>query len=343
MQCYGCLKTISKGGYCPKCKKELFDNKNVKPLLFNKDDFYEKQQELASVMSISGVQDKISLKFDNEYNLVPTAKEGHYILKPIPFRVLKHKEDIVANEHVCMQISRQIFNIPTAINGIIHFNDGEMAYVTRRFDYFKSDNTKLDQEDFASILNMTEETVGKTYKYDSSYEKIAYAIKKYVPAYRPVLEDFYTRIILNYLIGNSDAHLKNFSLYRPQGRSDLTLTPSYDILDTSYHIDDTIGEMGLDLFDDIETRSYGALGYFTLEDFETFANLLEIPDKRLQKIFKKVLSSISLVEDLVKRSYLTDKGKDNFLENYHHRLEKKLSYIIGKDYKYNSKLQDIIK
>jgi len=341
MQCYGCLKVISTERYCQKCKTELFDGRNIKPLSFNKTEFYEKQQELASVMSISGVQDKISLSFNSENDLVPTAVEGHYILKPVPSRPLNNQEDIVANEHISMQISRQIFDIPTAINGIIPFNDGELAYITRRFDYAKKDNSKLDQEDFASILNMTEDTEGKAYKYDSSYEAIAIAIKKFVPAYRPALEDLYRRVLLNYLIGNSDAHLKNFSLFRPEGRKDFTLTPNYDLLYTSYHINETIGDMGLDLFEDIETRSYGAMGFYTLEDFEIFAEVLEIPDKRLKKIFANIYESTSKLETLVKASFLTNKGKEAYLNKYHERLQKRVAYVIGGDYKYNSKIQSV--
>ncbi|MEA3373897.1 MAG: HipA domain-containing protein [Campylobacterota bacterium] len=336
MQCYGCLKTISIGMYCPKCKKELFDGRNVKPLTFDKTEFYEKQNELAKVMSISGVQDKISLRFDSGNELVPTADNGHYILKPVPSRLLQHKEEIVPNEHVSMQISRQIFGIPTAVNGLIPFSDGELAYITRRFDYARENNRKLDQEDFASILNKTEENSGETYKYDSSYEAIASAIKKYAPAYRLLLEDFFSRIILNYLIGNGDAHLKNFSLYRPENRSDLTLTPNYDLLFTSYHINETIGDMGLDLFDDLETRSYGALGYYTLEDFELFAKMLEIPDKRLKKLFQKIHSLTTDVEDLVSRSYMHPEGKEAFMDKYHDRLNKRLFYVIGKEYSYKS-------
>jgi len=342
MQCYGCLKTILKEDYCPKCKKVLFDGRSVKPLSFDKEEFYEKQKELAPLMSISGVQDKISLKFEGENQLLPTPTDGRFILKPIPARALNNKDDIVPNEHVCMQLSSQVFNIKTAINGIILFSDGEPAYITRRFDYAK-DATKLDQEDFASILNMTEENSGDTYKYDSSYENIALAIKKFVPAYRPALEDFYKRVLLNYLIGNSDAHLKNFSLYRPEGRSDLTLTPNYDILFTAFHIDETIGDMGLDLFKgNTETRSFGAQGYYTLEDFELFAELLEIPDKRLKKMYKEIYESTGQVEDLITRSYLSSTGKDAFLNRYHERLYKRVGYTIGSDYAYNSKLEELI-
>lgn len=342
MQCCGCLKTISKGLYCPVCKKSLFNGRSVKPLSFNKEEFYKKQSEMAVVMSISGVQDKISLRFDEESDLVPTVKDGRYILKPIPARSLNNKEDIVANEHLCMQLSAQIFDIETAVNGIVYFNDGEPAYITRRFDY-ASNGTKLDQEDFASILNMTQESAGQNFKYDLSYQMVAQAIKKFIPAYRPALEEFYKRVLLNYLIGNSDAHLKNFSVYRKEGRRDLELTPNYDILYTSYHINETIGDTGLDLFkEDIETRSCGALGYYSLEDFEEFAGLLEIPEKRLKKIFKNIFERTGKVEDLVSRSYLSEKGKDAFLRKYHDRLYKRVGYAIGGSYAYSSKVLDTI-
>lgn len=64
-------------------------------------------------------------------------------------------EDIAVNEHLSMQISSQVFKIPTALNGLIEFNDGELAYMTKRFDYSISSSQqeiiKIDQNDFASV------------------------------------------------------------------------------------------------------------------------------------------------------------------------------------------------
>lgn len=342
MNCHSCFRPVKtkKEFYCKKCAKELFDGVSILPLAFDKREFYEIRNDTSERISMSGVQDKISLKLEGK-ELVPTDRNGEYILKPIPSSQLKHSEDIVANEHLSMQISEQIFKIPTAKNGIIEFNDGELAYITKRFDY-ATDGSKIDQEDFASILEYTQEANGKSYKYDSSYEEIAKGIERSVAVYRPALEDFFRRVMLNYAIGNGDAHLKNFSLYRPENRQDMVLTPNYDLLYTKYHIDETIGEMAMELFDEIETKSYGALGYYSLEDITRFSELLQIPPKRSLKIFTEFVNSISKVEALVNNSFLSEAGKSAYIQNYITRIEKRFCYFIpSSGYEFESHLKEV--
>lgn len=326
MKCYGCFKPIASGTYCTKCKDELFNGRNINQLNFDIKEFYEYRQSQAPRISISGVQDKISLKLEGN-DLISTDKNGTYILKPVPATQLQHSEDIVANEHLSMQLSKQVFKIPTAANAIVHFRNGDMAYLVKRFDYAK-DGSKLDQEDFASIIGTSEETDGQNYKYDSSYEAIASAIQNVVAASSTAIEDLYLRIILNYLIGNGDAHLKNFSLYRPEGRSDYTLTPNYDLLFSGYHIHEMFGVMGLELFESYETKSYGALGFYSLEDFEAFAHLFRIPSSRMIKIYKLIFSSASKAEQMIENSFMTDNGKEAYLKNFQKRLKNGLAYTM---------------
>ena len=279
MKCYSCLKTINSGSYCTSCLKNLFGARKIKPLDFDKTEFYEIKKQMTNRISLSGVQDKISLTYGNNNDLVPTETDGRFILKPIP-RIHDsaiNLKDIAANEHLSMQISSQVFKIPTALNGLIEFKDGELAYITKRFDYSisstNSEIIKSDQEDFASVLAYTKESAGNDYKYESSYEECANGIKKFVAAHIPAIEDFYKRIILNYLIGNGDAHLKNFSLIREADRADYSLSPNYDILFTRYHLPNENGIVGLDLFKEYETEAFGAMGYYTLQDFEEFARI----------------------------------------------------------------------
>lgn len=347
MQCLSCMKGIRKDHYCDKCKRKLFDGRKMVPLTFDKKEFYKKRRELADRMSISGVQDKISLKFGSNGDLEPTAKDGTYILKPIPIAEDVHMaHDIVANEHLSMYLSRELFNIPTALSALIAFSDGEKAYITRRFDYSgkKKGATliKSDQEDFASILERTSDTNGKNYKYESSYEACAKAIQAFVPAYIPTLEDFYKRILFNYLIGNGDAHLKNFSLYRETGRQDWSLTPNYDLLYTRYHIPQELGYMGLDLFEgDTETEAFRAMGYYTLEDFERFAEVIGISEKRLKKIFDLFLQKTPDVVRMINESFLSQEGKDAYLKNYLERLKFHVCYSV-ESYSFEGKTQSII-
>ena len=129
MNCKSCLTTIRTGHYCQKCKKELFGGANVQPLGFDKEAFYKVRTEMVDRMSISGVQEKISLTLSGN-KLEPTATDGRFILKPVPsVEELHNKIDIAANEHLSMQLSKQVFGIHTASSALIPFNDGELAYI----------------------------------------------------------------------------------------------------------------------------------------------------------------------------------------------------------------------
>lgn len=327
-KCLACLKDKRlKNNYCSKCIKEVFDGIIPNPLDFDKQEFYIQRNELAPRMSISGVQDKISLKFENN-DLVTTAVNGKYILKPIPNSYqIKNEKDVVFNEHLSMLISKEIFKINTASCALIKFKDDELAYITKRFDYEQDSTLKYDQEDFASILDVNSAKDGTDYKYEAkTYIDCANAIKLNVSASIVVIEDFFKRILLNYLISNGDAHLKNFSLYSPSNQSDYALTPNYDILNTRYHINEKYGDMAMDLMDDY-TSTYEAVGYYTYDDFYKFSQYLNIKEVRFNKIMKLVNDSEEKVIELVNRSFLSDEAKKYYIESYQERL-KRVNYKI---------------
>lgn len=323
--CLGCLATNKKltNNYCLKCIKELFDGTTPNHLNFNRVEFTKKRAELSARMSISGVQDKISLAFEKK-DLVPTATNGKYILKPITngYGYIKNEKDIVANEHLSMLISKNIFGIPTATCGLIKFSDGELAYITKRFDYDESSNLKYDQEDFAGIMGISPSSYGENYKYDAcSYLDCARMIKKYVASSVVSLEDFFKRIILNYLICNGDAHLKNFSLYSKPNANEYFLTPNYDLLNTRFHINEKYGDMALELLNDY-TDTYESYGYYTYDDFKTFAKYIALPEVRFNKIMKFIEDSYPKVEELINKSFLSLEAKEFYKNSYKDRMKR---------------------
>ena len=319
--CLGCLAIDKKlrNNYCPKCIKELFNGTVPNPLNFDRVEFSKKRAELSARMSISGVQDKISLTFEKK-DLIPTATNGKYILKPITSGDghIQNEKDIVANEHLSMLISKNVFKIPTASCGLIKFSDGELAYITKRFDYDEFSNLKYDQEDFAGVMGITPATHGENYKYDAcSYLDCARMIKKYVASSIISQEDFFKRIILNYLICNGDAHIKNFSLYSKADSIEYFLTPNYDLLNTRFHINEKYGDMAIDLLDDY-TSTYEAYGYYTYDDFKTFAKYIDLPEIRFNKIMKFIEDSYQEVENLINKSFLSPEPLP-LNKHYHHQ------------------------
>jgi serine/threonine-protein kinase HipA len=319
-QCPSCFAPDN-NTYCKKCIKKLFNGKKVSHILnFDRPEFDKIKKEQSGRLSISGIQIKHSLKLENN-NLVLTEKKGEFILKPIPSGQFENLGQLPANEHLTMQIATQIYKINTAANALIFFSDNQIAYITKRFDILP-DGSKLLQEDFAQISQRSEETHGKNYKYDFSYEEIAALIKKYVNAYPVEIESYFRIVLFNYLFSNGDAHLKNFSLYRNQSYGDYTLTPFYDLLNTSLHVPGE-KDMALELFKDgFETEQFRAGSKYTKPDFIEFAERIGINKVRFNKIYNKMFDNSSAVENLVSQSFLSDSLKSQYLNNYHLRLDR---------------------
>ena len=318
MICPGCYKRIEGEGYCRTCQKVLWEGKKVFPQLdFNKHDFFEIRRELAPQMSISGIQDKISLKLEKQ-RLIPTDINGRYILKPVPSVHVPHlQNDIPANEHLTMQLAKQVFKIQTAECGLIQFADGEWAYITKRFDF--NQNNKVPQEDFCQLSNRTIENSGDNYKYDFSYEEAGQIILKYCAAKQIEIEKFFKLIVFNYVFANGDAHLKNFSLVQ-SSFEDYVLSPAYDLISTSVHFPHE-NLLALDLFRNFESEAYRMNGFYTRTDFLALSGIFGIAQKRAIRILEQFQELQHQVQDYIKVSFLSEDAKDKYLTLFLDRLK----------------------
>jgi len=308
MRCLGCF-ALGHEVYCKRCKKILFDNQKIAYVLdFDKREFLSKNMELSERMSISGVQDKISLKIE-EGKLVPTIKDGVYLLKPVP--LMEYGElidDVAKNEHFSMQLASQVFKLQTATNGLIAFSDGELAYITKRFD--RVDGKKIKQEDFASLAGRTEQSHGKNYKYDYSYKEIGGLIKSYLPAYKVEMTHYFRLVLFNYLVGNGDAHLKNFSVIQRE-TGEYGLTPAYDLLSSSIHLANE-SRTALELFKEYESKSFEANGFYAYNDFMDFGKQLGLSEKMVERILKSFTAYEKKVLQLLEVSFLSVDAKERY-------------------------------
>lgn len=330
MNCSGCLKKVDNPGYCRKCLKDLFEGKKVEHVLpfnspYNEDsDLY---QERTKKLSISGVQVKYSMRLDDK-KLVLTDKGGQYILKPIPVGQFKNLDQAPANEHLTMQLAGQLFKITTPPNAIIHFSDNTPAYLVKRFDV-KTDGSKHPQEDFAQIAQVTEETHGKNYKYDLSYEEIGLLIKRHIATSAIELEKFFRLVLFNYIFSNGDAHVKNFSAMLTD-EGDHVLTPAYDLLCTRIHSPGE-ADMALTLFKDRFTEAYDAHGFYTYDDFLEFGKVLGIKESRVVKTIEEFDGKEESVDRLVDKSFLRDDLKEYYKQTYKDKLTRlKVAYSKAK-------------
>lgn len=274
------------------------------------------------MLSISGAQIKESLRLQkNKLRLTEPGERGHYILKPIPrgedFDALA---DMPANEHLTMQIAAQVYKLNTAANGLVFFQNGEPAYLTKRFDV-QADDSGILQEDFASLAGTSASTPGADYRYRGSYEHIAQLMKKYMPAYIVEVEKLFARVLFNYLFCNGDAHMKNFSVQAlPTG--DYVLSPAYDLMNTRLHLPyDTAMALEDGLYPDaMESESYLALGFFSYDDFITFGKRIGMMPKRMKRTLDFYRTKHDAVYTLTANSYLSANSKKQYIALYEDRL-----------------------
>jgi serine/threonine-protein kinase HipA len=264
-------------------------------------------------MSISGVQEKFSVLLDkNKLRLIAEGENGTYILKPIP-GAGKKKDQMPANEHLTMQIARQVYGIETAENALIFFKDGTPAYITKRFDV-KDDGNKLAQDDFASLAKRTPQTHGENYKYLGNYLELFELMQTYLTTYKLDAPKLFKIIVFNYLFSNGDAHFKNFSIIETSF-GDYRLSPAYDLLNSRMHIDDK--DFALD--DGLLPRNL-AKGKIGLQ-FAKLADKAEISEKSFQDMMTLMTSKTELVEKMIDASFLNAASKINYLQLYQGRLK----------------------
>ncbi len=317
-RCMSTLVDIPHEGYSAAAERLLAGGYRRFPhrLTFNRSDVVEFRLRAAEHMSISGVQDKVSLKLVRG-KLTPTEQDGEYILKPVPTAdIPRFKHDIPANEHLSMQLASQLFGIATAVNAVIRFADGELAYITRRFD--RRNQVKIGQEDFCQLSNRTEETAGRNYKYNGSYEEAGRILKQFCQAYPVEIEKLFARIVFNYVCSNGDAHLKNFSLFE-SAFGDYILTPAYDVICTALHFPEE-APTALDLFDSFESESFRQNAFYRRVDFLKLAEFYGLNMARAERYLRQFADRQASVVELIDRSFLSEKAKADFLGRFRDRL-----------------------
>lgn len=177
--------------------------------------------EMAEKVSIQGVQPKFSAVLSpstGEFQLV--ERGGRYILKP-PHRDFPQ---VPENEAMTMDLARRA-GVETPPFGLVRNIDGTYTYFIQRFDR-RGKKKKIATEDFAQLSQESRQT-----KYRSSLEKVAGVVDEYCTFPLPEKLKLWRRVLVAYLTGNEDMHLKNYSLISENGKT--TLSPAYDLLNTT--------------------------------------------------------------------------------------------------------------
>lgn len=177
--------------------------------------------------TISGVQRKLLVGKDA--GRIRPAIGPHDPVTHIAKFNSPEERTLVQNEALSLRLAQEVLGT----EAVTRFEVGvvadveEVALVVERFD--RQGERRLRLEDFAQILGKPR---GQDFggKYASSYEEAASAIARHSARPRIDLDRFFRLLLFNFVIGNADAHLKNFSLLeRPEG---LRLSPAYDLVNT---------------------------------------------------------------------------------------------------------------
>ncbi len=182
-----------------------------------KDDSWDSFQRLLRIFlyknAISGVQPKTITLLKDKASV--DVKE--YVVKTFG----DEYPNLAENEYFCMKILEKA-KIPISK---IYLSYNKRFLVIEKFT--KSQNGFYGFEEMCSLLGKT-----KDRKYDGSYEQIAKIIKRFSSNLTRDLEIFYKMIVLNFLLKNGDAHLKNFGLLYEKDFSKIWLAPAYDVICT---------------------------------------------------------------------------------------------------------------
>lgn len=296
LYCYNNLESI-KMDFHSACSKKFFDSQ-IPPLV---DLDMKRIKELAvealgKSISVTGVQPKLSLDFKKkrgkESRLTIVGLWGRFILKP----TFEEYPEMPELEDLTMHMS-ELLNINTAEHSLIRLKSDELAYISKRFDRTK--NGKLHVEDMAQLTGTLTEN-----KYRGSMEKIGKVILKYSSYPGIDAIKFFELTLFSFITGNSDMHLKNFSLIKDE-EDEIMMSPAYDLLSTKLLIPKDREDLALTM--------NGKKSNFRKKDFDQFAGQLGINESTLRNIYKKFEDSYPDLIKLISKSFLTKEMKEKYI------------------------------
>ena len=202
-----------------------------------------------SHLSLTGASGKVGLYYDEnnkDWYLPKGSAPSTHIVKQSHVRL----DGIVTNEQLCMMTAGNMgIEIPESF--IVNVGDGrdeEVLLATKRYDRAIKDGLKkinglsvpyrLHQEDFSQAMGISAHN-----KYESDnagYLKMMFEIIRQ-KSFNPIADQLkmWDICIFNYLIGNTDNHIKNVSLLYDEELKTVRLAPAYDILSTVIYTSST--------------------------------------------------------------------------------------------------------
>lgn len=223
---------------------------------------------------ISGVQPKV---------LVPEREDARFTSRTAELIIKSGRDEfpgLAINEYLCMSVAREA-GIPVPE---FHLSSNAKLFVMRRFDR----DERLEPigfEDMAALMGLAAEQ-----KYNKSYSAIAKAIRLFCAPekVRSSLAQLFAMVSLSCILGNGDAHLKNFGLlYSDPAQRDARLSPAYDIVNTTAYLPEDVLALELLGNKSLFASRQGLLDFAPVCDVERPAEVIRAQLEALERVLER--------------------------------------------------------
>ncbi len=299
-KCLYCYLPLDKTefDYHAKCSKAFYGSKYAPVLPYQLSEMEKLAKEAAQLsITVPGVQPKLSLGWlktqleDGHMGrlTIMNALDGNYILKPQNSLYPQMPE----NEHLSMKLA-ELFKIDVVPVSMIRLQSGELCFITKRIDR-NSDGSKNHMIDFLQILELsnkykgTTEALGKTIgelSVNTLFDKLR----------------FFESVVFNFIIGNNDMHLKNYSMLLSE--MGWVLSPFYDLLNVKIILPKDKEDTALLLGGKKENFKKGY--------FDQLALVLNLNEKQTKGVYKKLQKWLPLAIQLIEISFLEAELQESY-------------------------------
>ena len=315
LYCYLELDKMQEGDYHAKCIKEFFGTEQAPILPYRLSEMEKLAKEAAELsITVPGVQPKLSLGWikktlEDRHRgrlTIAEALDGNYILKPQNAKYPQMPE----NEHLSMKLA-SLFKIDIVPVNLIRLLSGELCFITKRIDRNK-DGSKNHMIDFLQIL-----------EYESKYKGTMELVGRVINALsaNTLLDKLrlFELTIFNFIIGNNDMHLKNFSMWLSNQL--WTLSPAYDLLNVKIILEKDK--------EDIALLLGGKKANFNKGYFDRFGSVLKLNDKQINAVYKRLAKWLPEATQLIDISFLTEGHRSAYKELITQRTEEFADWRYG--------------
>lgn len=312
MNCLCCGKPLrsenARSGWHKNCIRKFFGTTELPEIAIDENTLELLAAESTSKgYTVPGVQKKLSLHLFSKGShpkLTLVNYPTGYILKPqvAEFEALPEAEQLVMT-------MADVIGISTVPHALITGN-GRLAYITKRVDrvFQKNAVQMLAMEDFCQLdLRLTQD------KYRGSYERCAKIIDRYSSRSGLDMTELFLRLLFSFVVGNSDMHLKNFSLIETaEGSGQYLLSPAYDLLPVNVIMPEDKEQFALAM--------NGKKTNIRRKDFLIFAEECGITHSSAEKMIERTVSQKEKFITMCSHSLMPEHLKESFVTLMEERI-----------------------